>query len=382
MKYERERAETWQTVERKVKTKQKRNGKVLLIYIVSTGFLIGLNMVLMLRMQSDMGRMQEQINKLNSSLVLLQQDSLVPVGADVLSKDIQKGSEGGNSTDPAGSQSGAQLSGSLEGRVLAQGSYGEKWGLDEVDKPRARSREEVLLRLNELGKGNELIAKISKDSFQYPDKMLEALANNPEMADFVSSYKGSKTKATEGFSKEELALEFPLFLQWDPRWGYVSYGDNSWIGLAGCGPTCLSMALYYLTGDESITPDSVAAYSMDNGHYVSGAGTSWGLLTELPSRYGVRVSEPARSEQTLKTALDQGKIIICSMGPGDFTVAGHFIVIYGYDEEGFKINDPNCVARSMKRWTYGEIATQIKHIWALGGEAATDGRVTYAEKAG
>lgn len=355
MRHESEHGGTRQMVERQVKTRQKRNGGVvLLIYIVSTGFLISLNMVFILRMLGDMGRVQEQINNINSSLILLHEDFLVPVEADV----------------PVGDSQSSQQPGKLEGQVLAEGSYGAQWGLDEVDKPKVRSSEEVILRLYELGKDNELIAKICKNSSQYPAKMLEALANNPEMADFVSGYTGSRTKASGGFSEDELALEFPLFLQWDPRWGYVEYGDNSCIGLVGCGPTCLSMALFYLTRDESITPDSVAAYSMANGHYVSGAGTAWALLTDLPSKYGIEVSEPNRSEQTLKSALDQGKVVICSVGRGDFTAAGHFIVIYGYDKEGFMINDPNCVARSMKRWTYEEIAAQIKHIWVLGGEAA------------
>lgn len=381
MRYEREGSKVRQKAEHQMKPKQKRNGKVLLIYIVSLGFLISLNMILILKIKGDLGRIQEQINKITSSLILLQEDLAVPAGADVLPEDGKKGSEGGNSIDPAGIRNSSQQSGSFMGQVIAEGSYGALWGLDEVDKPKVRSSEEVIFRLNELGKENELIAKICRNSFQYPSKMLEALANNPEMADFVNGYTGSRDKAFGGFSKDELALEYPLFLQWDPRWGYVKYGDNSCIGLAGCGPTCLSMALYYLTEDEGITPDIVAAYSMDNGHYISGAGTAWSLLTEFPSRYGVRVSEPERSKQTLESALDQGRVIICSMGPGDFTAAGHFIVIYGYDEEGFMINDPNCVARSMKRWTYEEIAAQIKHIWVLGGVPVTDGGITYVEKA-
>lgn len=361
MRYEGEYGKVRQRAERQAKQKQKRNANVLLIYIVSMGFLIGINLILILKMQGDLGRMQEQINKINSSLVLLQEDSVMPVGADVLPEERKKES--------------------IEVQVLAEGSYGAQWGLDQVDKPKMRDYEEAIQRLSELGRGDTLIEKVCKDSSRYPEEMLKALANNPEMADFVSGYTGSKTKASGGFSEEELALEFPLFLQWDPRWGYVKYGDGSCIGLAGCGPACLSMALYYLTRDDSITPDSVAAYSMANGHYVSGVGTAWELLTALPSQYGVKVSEPERSEQTLKSALDQGKVIICSMGPGDFTAAGHFIVIYGYDKEGFKVNDPNCVARSMKRWTYEEIAAQIKHIWVLGGEAAPGGGVIYVEKA-
>lgn len=42
----------------------------------------------------------------------------------------------------------------------------------------------------------------------------------------------------------------------------------------------------------------------------------------------------------------------------------HFIVIYGYDSKGFKVNDPNCVARSNERWTFSELQYQIKYIWA------------------
>lgn len=257
-------------------------------------------------------------------------------------------------------------------QAIAKGSYGAQWRLDQVDTPQLRSFEEIMLRLNELGQEDELIAQIYGSYFVYPENMLQALVNNPEMAGFVSGYTVNTASASGGFSEDELALKFPLFLQWDPRWGYVQYGDNSNIGLSGCGPTCLSMALYYLTGNAGITPDSVAAYSMASGYYVPGAGTAWKLLTDLPEKYGVKVSEPMWSEQTLEAALDQGKIVICSMRPGDFTAGGHFIVIYGYDEEGFMINDPNCVARSMRHWTYGEIAAQIKHVWVLEGQAAPD----------
>lgn len=53
------------------------------------------------------------------------------------------------------------------------------------------------------------------------------------------------------------------------------------------------------------------------------------------------------------------------MRPGDFTTAGHFIVLYGYDETGFLVNDPNCAARSGRTWTYEELSGQIKQIWSL-----------------
>lgn len=249
-------------------------------------------------------------------------------------------------------------------------------GLDWVDKPVERTREQVLERLEELGESNEMIEEIFQESYSYPDKLLEALANNPEMADFVKGYPENDGKTSGGLTEKELSQDFPLFLQWDPRWGYGKYGDDSNIGLSGCGPTCLSMALYYLTENESLTPDKIAAYSMKNGYYISGTGTAWALLEEVPAQYGIEVSQPKAEESVMKTALDHGNIIICSVGPGDFTVGGHFIVIYGYDKSGFLVNDPNCVARSRRSWTFSELKGQMKNIWVLGG-ASDNGTVSH-----
>lgn len=255
-------------------------------------------------------------------------------------------------------------------QAIGEGSYGALWGLEQVDKPVLREFEGILQKLGELAQGNELIAQICAGYFYFPEHMLQNLANNPEMADFVLGYRGVTDSAAGGLTEEELALKYPLFLQWDPRWGYVTYGYNSCIGLAGCGPACVSMALYYLTGNASLTPDVIAAYSMAKGYYVPGAGTAWKLLSDAPAAFGIKVSEPLWSEQVLKSALDQGQIILLSMRAGNFTAGGHFILIYGYDEEGFMVNDPNCVARSRRQWTYAELAPDIRHVWLLEGEAA------------
>lgn len=75
----------------------------------------------------------------------------------------------------------------------------------------------------------------------------------------------------------------------------------------------------------------------------------------------------------MKAALDSGSVIVCSMGPGDFTAAGHFIVIYGYDKKGFLVNDPNCVARSRQNWNFSELKGQIKNIWVMGDPVKYEG---------
>lgn len=268
--------------------------------------------------------------------------------------------------DSAGSQNGSQDTKNVQGDEEEEEDYVTRCGLSQVDKPAKRTYQQVLKRLAELGEDNQVIQDIYDDADQYPDKMLEALANNPEMADFVSGYLKEHTKYTGGFTKREKEQEFPLFLQWDPRWGYEKYGEYSNIGIAGCGPTCLSMVMYYLLENEELTPDQIAEYSTKNGYYVWGTGTAWALLEDFPAMYGVDVRQPGKSEKKMKEALDQGRMVICSMEPGDFTAGGHFIVIYGYDEDGFMVNDPNCVARSRKSWTYDEIGKQIKNVWTFG----------------
>jgi len=35
---------------------------------------------------------------------------------------------------------------------------------------------------------------------------------------------------------------------------------------------------YTKAKDESYTPDKIAAYSVENGYYVEGTGTSWALM--------------------------------------------------------------------------------------------------------
>lgn len=246
------------------------------------------------------------------------------------------------------------------------GDYVEYVGLDAVDPPVKRTEQEMLSKLSELAEEREEIRTILEKQEAYPVNMLEALANNLEMTDFVMGYLTAENKVTGGLTESEKNQEHPLLLQWDPRWGYLSYGDDSNIGLAGCGPTCLSMALYELTRDATLTPDKIAAYGMENNYYMPGTGTLWTLIEEVPRLYGIQVENPVADETILKRELDAGKVLICAMRPGDFTSTGHFIVVYGYNQEGFLVNDPNCVSRSKKSWPFEQIGWQMKQVWALG----------------
>lgn len=233
----------------------------------------------------------------------------------------------------------------------------------DVGKPIERTEAEVLQRIYELGQRSPVLEEIYQNSSQYPKDLLAALANNPEMSDFVAGYTGEHYDSASGLTDAEKEQEHPLFLQWDPRWGYQPYGESC-IALSGCGPTCIAMALFYMTKNEEITPDRVAEYSMKNGYYVEGTGTAWALVEDVPKQYGIKVTKLSAEAGSLIAVLDNGGVIICSMSRGDFTLSGHYIVIYGHDSGGFIINDPNCVARSKRRWMFEELKYQTKNIWA------------------
>lgn len=198
-------------------------------------------------------------------------------------------------------------------------------------------------------------------------RLEDLLQNNPEMEEFVDGYMNSDGSVTGGIDEEEMGEDSPLFLQWDERWGYAPYGDSC-IGISGCAPTCLSMVIFSLTRNEEATPDVLAAYAMKHGYYVQGTGTLWSFLTDAGKKYEVQGSEIALDEAVMEDELDSGHPIIASMRPGDFTTAGHFIVIYGYDAEGFLVHDPNSRQRSEEEWTYDTLYPQIKNLWAYSAE--------------
>ena len=244
-------------------------------------------------------------------------------------------------------------------------SYLEMCKLNYVAAPVKRNRTQAIEAIKQLAYTHPAMWLILENEAQYPDEMLIALAANPEMTNYVYGYLSSDQSVTGGISDNEPANEYPLFLQWDIRWGYYPYGIGT-MGTSGCGPSCLSMAVYYLTGDKTVTPNAVADYSLLHNFYVDNIGTAWELLDTYPTTFGLTVSRPSLSEANLKAELDKGNILICSVRPGNFTYSGHFIVIYGYDETGFKINDPKCVYRSRLTWTYEQIQNDIKRTWSIG----------------
>jgi len=206
------------------------------------------------------------------------------------------------------------------------------------------------------------ISKASQE--EIPESIMEVGRKYPEAMEYVEGYERYKDADLSMDVTEEMAERaIPLFIQWDKRWGYKSYGQ-SYIGVSGCGPTSLAMVVCGLTGNADINPYVVAKYASDAGFYTYGQGTSWSLMTEGAYHYGIEAYGGTNSPDFILDNLSEDTPMICSVKPGDFTYSGHFIVLSGIDEDGLIIvNDPNSRNNSNKHWDVNTLVGQIKAIW-------------------
>lgn len=195
-----------------------------------------------------------------------------------------------------------------------------------------------------------------------PESLLELMEKNPETVEFVLNYPHREELPVDisGLSREEV----PLFLQWDQRWGYTIYGTDV-LALTGCGPTCMAMAGYYLTGEERFTPDQMAEFSLEHGYYAWGNGTAWTFFSQGAGKLGLRSEELPLAESVMISQLAKGRIIAVNVRAGDFTEHGHYILVVGYEDGQFRVNDPNSVIRSEKLWSYETLKPQIRNLWAI-----------------
>ncbi len=200
---------------------------------------------------------------------------------------------------------------------------------------------------------------------QWPEELIALLERNPETEDFVLSYPQEKDVDHEvDLSDYADSDGVPLFLQWDKRWGYLDYG-GSVAGLTGCGPVCLSMAAFYLTGDSAMSPDHMIRFALKEGYCSPGNGSSWTLISEGAAKLGLVATELPLVKNLIFAHLEAGDPIICVMGPGDFTSTGHYIVLRGLEDGLLQVNDPNSMARSEQLWDYDAICQQIRNLWVV-----------------
>lgn len=221
-------------------------------------------------------------------------------------------------------------------------------------------REDISLEIK--AHSNPKLRTILNNKNQYPDAMIQSLYRNEELIDFVYNYPSKKGHVYTDTIGPVTKGRYPLLLQYDQRWGYGKYGHNV-IGMNGCGPTSAAMIIAGLTGRNNITPFDVASYAYSHGYYQD--GTSWAFFTEGMKHYGIHGRNIPLSYSSMKNEIVNGRPLICSMKPGDFTTTGHLIVIRGMKQGMFIVNDPNSIKRSNRLWSYDALSKQIRNIWSF-----------------
>ncbi len=219
---------------------------------------------------------------------------------------------------------------------------------------------------NKDGEFQDIYKFLLENKAAYPQGLLYLAVKEPLALDYVIDYPFESKEATYVHDlKDEMAEKrVPHLLQWDKRWGYSAYGDDN-MGLDGCGPTCLSMVLLGLTGNRIYNPMFVADFCEQQGYYLDGVGTKWEFFTKGAEFFNLNSMQIGNDEARMISELEQGHILICSMAPGDFTMSGHFIVIWDYVDGEFVVNDPNSITRSQKTWSYDVLEDQFKAIWTF-----------------
>lgn len=168
----------------------------------------------------------------------------------------------------------------------------------------------------------------------------------------------------------QAAVEQPIsFLQDDTEWGSESYsivGSRSQtIATSGCGPTSMAMVLNYYV-DETITPLQTSIFALENNHRTRYDGTSWAYFGDMANEYDLEFLQTASSVEALEWMKKQeDPLVICSMGPGLWTSAGHFIVLWDVEDGVAHINDPASTKKSRTENSYNYMASQCKQYFCF-----------------
>ena len=204
---------------------------------------------------------------------------------------------------------------------------------------------------------------LQKDNLPVAEQKL--FANNKDSKQYILGYLlGKKSKIYEEGETVKLNRKYPYYVQWDRRWSYDKLGDIN-IAIGGCGPATVSMAISGLLNDNSITPDKIAKIADENGYFTDD-GIKWSFFDFITKKYNLKTKNVSLNQQSIDDVLQRNNPIITSVKAGKFTTVGHIVLIVGKDNDGnYIINDPNSYGRTIKKWSYDELKTEIKSMWEV-----------------
>lgn len=214
---------------------------------------------------------------------------------------------------------------------------------------------------------NEKLAKIARSAGDYSDKRLPELALlEPDAISFVASQPSASTKASS-YDDEVKQGTYPQLLDWDSRWGNVSYA-GSVLAVTGSGSTSLSIAYMGLTGKSDKTPADIASASTSAGYATdSDPFTSDDLFSKGTADLGLTCTGYTPSSDNLYSILSEGGSVVVVKLKKDFdSPYEHWAVVTALnDDNSVTLCDPTSKQASSHTWAMGTIAGNSEGFYAL-----------------
>lgn len=191
----------------------------------------------------------------------------------------------------------------------------------------------------------------------YSDDYFELAYNSPFMQD---------NYANMSFTDEELGGVPALYMD-DIRWVY----ENPSIMTFGCVPVTVTMAYIGVRHDSGLDPVKVMNYADEIGSYGLG-GIGQEDIKEILEYFGMSAEEhffdvdngEKITEAELKAALDTENSVVMAAVHGD-TFGNHALIIRGYDDSGFYINDPANPDNTAAVWDFSVFENELSYYWVI-----------------
>lgn len=159
-----------------------------------------------------------------------------------------------------------------------------------------------------------------------------------------------------------------FYKQIDSRWstykcaageGYPSLGAH------GCGPTCCANVIS-ATLNSKITPKDTFKWACQNGYMTASQGLYWSGIDAMLTHWGIKKPTQTTNHDTIKKALKDNDWVIALMGPGTWTRAGHFILVYQIDSSNnVYISDPASFASYRSKNSFNLFVSQMRNCWII-----------------
>ena len=204
----------------------------------------------------------------------------------------------------------------------------------------------------------------------YPQIWFDLLYSSSEDTfDFAYRYPFCKDNyKTMSFTEEELnSDEVPALYMDDARWAYEDYG----ILTQGCVALTITMANLYVNHNDAVDPVKVIDYANEMGYSGLG-GIDQANVTEIMEHFGITSEEhifdkengEKVTEDELKAAVDMENTVVMAAVRGE-TFGNHALIIKGYDENGFYINDPADSERTAAQWDFEVFENELVRYWVV-----------------